>query len=353
MPIDITDYTKLLGTKHERILKFTHSSVSGTIFVGIHNTMNGPAFGGCRMLNYASEVEAVTDVALLSEAMTHKAAISRLPVGGGKMVIMRNEPKNDDLYAFVAEVLDHLNGDYYSGEDVNFGLDAVNEVALLTKYMGGSSDKSGNPSAMTAKGVYLGIKESWRHAQGRDDIKDVNILVQGLGEVGWRLCELLHKAGAKLFVTEVDKNKGINAGAEFGAVILSTDTFMDSDQEIDIYAPCALGKVITPDNIDSLKYKLIAGCANNQLSDVMLSTNLSSRNIYYAVDYVINAGGLINITSEYLDGEYDINKVEKRLEIIKSNLNFIFSIAERHPVSTVAVAHILAEERINTIAPVV
>ena len=354
MTINISDITKsLIGrnlyNKHETVYKFSHTTLSEKIFIAIHSTVRGPAVGGCRYFYYEDEQQALDDVLKLSNAMTYKTAMANLPLGGAKAVIMKdpNTKKSPELMEFFAECLEACKGQYYSGEDVGITSDDIDEVLKHTKYSLGSSSESGDPSYMTALGTFMGIKTAWNYKTGSKSLRDVKIAVQGLGAVGYKLCEMLYKAGAFLYVSDIDQTKVNEVIINCRAVQLIHDDIKYTNAEI--FAPCAMGGIIDDTFISNYKsnLKIIAGCANNQLASRDVGDYLRNNGIIYAPDYVINAGGVINVASELMDNRYSKISVLERLKVIPENLNFIFDIADTMWASTDKVADIMAMSRIK------
>ena len=270
--------------------------------IGIHNTVLGPALGGTRMWHYANEAEALHDVLRLSRGMTYKAAISGLNLGGGKAVIIGDvkKLKNEALLRKFGRFVNSLNGKYITAEDVNMTTKDMEYIRMETKHVAGlpeSMGGSGDPSPVTAYGTYMGMKAAAKKAFGSDSLAGKRVAVQGVGHVGTYLLEYLQKEGAQLVLTDYYEERAYEAASRFGAVAVGLDELYD--QDVDIYSPCALGATINDDTIGRLKCRVIAGSANNQLErENEHGPELVRRGIVYAPDFLINAGGLINVYSE-------------------------------------------------------
>lgn len=288
--------------QHEQVV-YCHDHETGLkAIIGIHNTVLGPALGGTRMWHYATEAEALHDVLRLSRGMTYKAAISGLNLGGGKAVIIGDAKKlkNEALLRKFGRFVNNLNGKYITAEDVNMTTKDMEYIRMETKHVAGlpeSMGGSGDPSPVTAYGTYMGMKAAAKKAFGSDSLAGKRIAVQGVGHVGTYLLEYLQKEGASLVLTDYYEERAYEAASRFGATAVAMDEIYD--QDVDIYSPCALGATINDDTINRLKCRVIAGCANNQLaSENEHGPELVRRGIVYAPDFLINAGGLINVYSE-------------------------------------------------------
>jgi len=317
---DLADYDD-----HEQVV-FCNDKASGLkAIIAVHNTKLGPAVGGCRLWDYASDEEALVDALRLSKGMTYKNAMAGLQMGGGKSVILGDPKtiKSEALFKAFGEALNRLNGRYLSAEDVNITTDDIAIANTVTPFVTGTEGKSGNPAPFTALGTFLGIKASVKYKLGRDELKGLKVAVQGLGSVGYGLCEHLHNAGAELFVTDINQAALDKAALELDATIVGLDEIYD--QDVDVYAPCALGASINDDTIKRLKAKIVAGCANNQLAEPRHDQALVDSSILYAPDYVINAGGIINISFEE---NYCAQSSTKKVEEIYNTLLDVFTKAE-------------------------
>ncbi|MEQ3529281.1 Glu/Leu/Phe/Val dehydrogenase [Pseudoalteromonas piscicida] len=332
---------------HEQVV-FCSDEASGLkAIIAVHNTKLGPAVGGCRLWNYASDEDAVYDVLRLSKGMTYKNAVARLPFGGGKSVIIGDAKtiKSEALFRAFGKHLDRLGGSYYSAEDVNITTGDVMVMHKETNYVMGLEGKSGNPSPFTALGTFLGIKAAYQHKYGHQDLAGIKVAVQGLGAVAYTLCKHLHEAGAELFVTDINEESVQRVVNDFNATAVGIDEIYDLD--VDVYAPCALGATVNDDTIPRIKATIIAGCANNQLAESRHGEIIREKGVLYAPDYVINAGGIINVYYETKPEGYDEAAATKHVEGIYDTLTEIFKRSEDEKVSTHIIADKLAQEIIE------
>ena len=329
--------------EHEQVV-FCNDSKSGLkSIICIHSTALGPAVGGCRMWEYASDESALIDALRLSRGMTYKNAMAGLPFGGGKAVILGNSKtmKSEALFKAYGRFLNNLNGRYVTAEDVGISTSDMDIVHTETDYVVGLEGKSGDPSPVTAYGVYKGIKATLQHKYGHENLNGLTVSVQGVGHVGYYLCRHLHEEGAKLVVSDIHQDSIDRVVSEFGATAVDIDDFYD--QEVDIYAPCALGATINDQTIDRLKCSIVAGAANNQLAEDRHGTELMKRGILYAPDYVTNAGGIINISFEE---NYNLQTALKKVDEIYDTLMEVFAASAREGNTTNHIADQLARERI-------
>ena len=340
---------------HEQIV-FCHDEPTGLkAIIGIHNTTLGPALGGTRMWDYATEEEAAIDVLRLSRGMTYKAAISGLNLGGGKAVIIgdASKMKNEAFLRRFGKFIDSLNGKYITAEDVNMKTSDMEYVAMETKHVTGlpiEMGGSGDPSPVTAYGTYVGMKAAVNKAFGTDSLSGKKIAVQGVGQVGMYLVDHLVKEGAKAFITDISEEKLKLVAQRTGAKVVGMDEIYDLD--VDVYAPCALGATINDQTISKLKCAVIAGAANNQLKDETRHGNmLLDKGIVYAPDFVINAGGIINIYSE-LKGAYNKELAYKWTDKIYDTCTNILNEADTDKVTPQEAAMQLAEKRIKEVGKV-
>jgi len=329
---------------HEQVVFFSDKETGLKGIIAIHDSTLGAAVGGCRMWDYASDEEALIDALRLSKGMTYKNAMAGLRMGGGKSVIIGDAKKikSEALFKAFGVALDRLNGRYLSAEDVNITTADIAIANTMTPFVTGTEDKSGNPAPFTALGTFLGIKASVKHKLNLDELKGLTVSVQGLGSVGYALCKHLHDAGATLIVADINQVALDSAAKEFGAIIVGLDAIYD--QDVDIYAPCALGATINDDTINRIKAKVIAGCANNQLAEPRHGDLLVEKGILYAPDYVINAGGIINISFEE---DYCREKATKKVEEIYGTLLNIFTKADALNKPTSIIADEMAREIIK------
>ena len=345
-------FKEIINRGHEQVSYFHDPTLGLKGIVAIHNTVLGPALGGCRMWNYKSEQDALIDVLRLSKGMTYKAAIAGLNLGGGKAVII-GDPKADkseELFRSFGRFIEGLGGRYITAEDVGTSIKDMDYVRMETKYVTGISKSlggSGDPSLLTSFGTYLGIKASVKFKLNKNSLDGLSIVVQGLGSVGMELVKYLSNDGMKIYAYDIDSNLMEIAAKEYGVTRIKEDAVYD--QDVDIYAPCALGATINDDTIPRLKCSIIAGAANNVLKDPdKHSKELLDRGILYAPDYAINAGGLINVYNELDD--YNKDRAFSQAEAIYDILMDIFYRSDKENIPTTIASDRKAEERINKIA---
>ena len=328
--------------EHEQVVFVNEPSVGLKAIIAIHNTSRGPAFGGCRMHPYASEADAVRDVLRLSRGMTYKAAITRLPYGGGKSVIIGDpaRDKTPELLRAMGRAVATLQGRYIMADDVGTTVRDMAVIRTVTPYAAGLADDAGEPCPATAYGVFQGILATARQRFGRRDLDGMTIAVQGLGSVGFRLCRYLHAAGARLTVSDVRSDCVAKAAELFGAQTLPPSEILFAD--VDLLSPNALGAVFDDTTIPRLRARAICGAANNQLADESHGLALHRRGILYAPDFVVSAGGLIDIAHE--GPGYDPAGVLADCERIHGIALEIFQRAERDAQPTSRTALRMAEE---------
>ncbi len=343
-------FESLEKKSHEQVVFSNDPKTGLKAIIAIHDTTLGPALGGCRMWNYKKESDALTDVLRLSQGMTYKAAVAGLDLGGGKAVIIGNSKtmKNEFLFRSFGRFVDGLAGRYITAEDVGTSVSDMEWVRHETKYVTGISRAlggSGDPSPVTALGTYVGIKACLKRINGSDSLEGIKIAVQGMGHVGQNLLKLLSDAGAKLYISDIDEKKLKMATKEIKAKVINSDDIYGLD--VDIFTPCALGGIINDETIPKFRCKIIAGAANNQLEkERKHGKDLHEKGILYAPDYVINAGGLINVYNE-LQG-YNREKALAQAEGIYNILSEVLDVAEKEGVPTPVASNKYAEERINT-----
>ncbi len=341
-------FGELANLEHEQIVFCSRPEAGLKAIIAIHNTTLGPALGGTRMWNYKSEADAVKDVLRLSRGMTYKAAISGLNLGGGKAVIIGDPQtdKNEQLFRAFGRFVDGLAGRYITAEDVGMTEKEMEWIFAETKYVTGipkSLGGSGNPSPVTAYGVYMGIKAAAKQAFGSDSLNGRRIAIQGAGSVASHLARHLKSEHAELFISDIFSEKAERLAAEVGASVVTADEIYTLN--VDIFSPCALGGVVNDDTIHHLNCHIIAGGANNILDDEKKHGELLREiGILYAPDYVINAGGIINIASE-MEGYNEQQALEKTSRIYDTTIE-IFKFAEENGVTTNVASNILAERRI-------
>lgn len=333
-------------------LVFCQDEASGLkAVIAIHDTTLGPALGGARMWTYASEENAIEDALRLARGMTYKNAAAGLNLGGGKTVIIGDpfKDKNEEMFRALGRFIQGLNGRYITAEDVGTTVSDMDLIHEETNYVTGISPafgSSGNPSPVTAYGVYRGMKAAAKEAFGSESLEGLKISVQGLGNVAYKLCEYLHNEGAKLVVTDINQAAIDRVVNDFDAIAVAPDEIYA--QEVDIFSPCALGAILNDETIPQLKAKVIAGSANNQLKDSRHGDYLHELGIVYAPDYVINAGGVINVADELYG--YNRERAMKRVDGIYDSIEKIFAISKRDGIPTYVAANRLAEERIARVA---
>lgn len=329
---------------HEQIV-FCHDVESNLkAIIAIHNTNRGPSLGGCRMWPYANEQEAINDVLRLSRGMTYKSALAKLPYGGGKSVIIGDHKtdKTPELFKAMGRFVEGLSGRYIIAEDVGTTVHDMETVLTQTKsVVGTKTGGSDNPAPFTALGVFMGIKAAVKHKLHKDNLSGIKVAVQGLGSVGYLLSERLHKEGVQLMVSDIDEGLAQKVQKEFGATVIAPDNICFADA--DVFAPCALGAILDDKCISGLKAKIVAGAANNQLPRDAHGELLAKKGILYAPDYVINAGGLINVSHEHVG--YDKDKATKHVEEIHDTLLEIFIQSDQEQIPTNVAADRIAERR--------
>ena len=335
---------------HEQVVFCNDKDTGLKAIIGIHNTVLGPALGGTRMWNYNNEWEALNDVLRLSRGMTFKSAITGLNLGGGKAVIIGDAKtqKTPELMKKFGEFVHSLSGRYITAEDVGMetaDMDLVREVTPFVTGISESKGGAGNPSPITAYGVFMGMKAAAKYKFGSDVLEDKNIFVQGIGNVGEALVEHLVNEGAKVTITDISQDRLEAVSSKFGATIYKGNDIYSED--MDIYAPCALGATINDDTIYKLKAKVIAGAANNQLAvESKHGRLLQERGIVYAPDFLINAGGIINVYAELEN--YDRQEIIRKTENIYNTTLEILENASKNGVTTNVAALEIAQERIET-----
>ena len=335
---------------HEQVVFVSDDKSGLKAIIAVHNSNLGPALGGCRMWPYASEEEAVRDVLRLSRGMTYKSAMARLKLGGGKSVIIGN-PRTDKtpaLLAAFARALEQLNGRYIAAEDSGTSVADMKFMTQFTQHVAGIHDKpsdegtrSGDPSPATAYGTFIGIQAAVKERLGRDSLDGLRVAVQGVGNVGYDLARQLKEAGARLWVTDIHREPLVQAGRELGATVVAPDEIFGLD--VDVFAPCALGAVLNDSTIPQLKASIVAGAANNQLAEARHGLALMKRGILYAPDYVINAGGIIDVYHERIG--FERAALIRHIEGIRDNLMEVFERARAEERPTGEVADAIAEER--------
>ncbi len=337
------DYMAKYG--YEQLVYFYDKETGLKGITCIHDTTLGPALGGTRLWNYASEDEACLDALRLARGMTYKNAAAGLNLGGGKTVLIgdASKVKSEAYFRAFGRYVQSLNGRYITAEDVNTGVEDMEYIAMETKHITGLRKTSGDPSPFTAFGVYRGIKASCLEKFGTDSLKDISVAVQGVGHVGYYLVKHLVEEGAKVTVCDIKQSNIDRVTQDFNVKVVNPDEIYSV--ECDIYAPCALGATINDETIPQLKCKIVAGSANNVLKEEKHADMLEAKGILYAPDYVINAGGVINVYQEIIgyDKEESLNKVRR----IYDRLLEVYKIAKEEGITTAKAADRMAEKRIN------
>jgi leucine dehydrogenase len=332
---------------HEQLVLCQDTASGYRGIIAVHSTVLGPALGGTRFWNYASDEEAIVDALRLARGMTYKNAVAGLNLGGGKSVIIGDNKTVDREMIFRAHgrFVESLGGRYITAEDVGTSTSDMDYVHMETDYVSGLAGRSGDPSPVTAHGVFRAIEASAKQRWGSNELAHRTIAIQGCGHVGYYLAKELHERGAKLVVTDIDADRVKRVVNEFGARAVGAEEIYSV--QADIFAPCALGAIINDKTIPQLKVEVVAGAANNQLLEERHGDELERRNILYAPDYVANAGGVINVYSE-IAGWTPQRALRKADEIYDTILK-VFAIAEAEHVPTYLAADRLAEQRINAV----
>ncbi|EIS6532535.1 Glu/Leu/Phe/Val dehydrogenase [Staphylococcus pseudintermedius] len=344
-------FEKMAQADYEQLV-FCHDETTGLkAIICIHDTTLGPALGGCRFWNYESEEDAIVDVMRLAKGMTYKNAAAGLNLGGAKTVVI-GDPKTDKSEAFfrtLGRYIHSLDGRYITAEDVGTTVEDMDFIRLETPYVTGVSESygsSGNPSPMTALGVYYAMKRTAKEAFGSDSLDGKTVAVQGVGNVAYHMCKYLHEEGAKLIVTDINEEAVQRAVNDFNAEAVGINDIYQVDA--DIFAPCALGGILNDKTIPELKVKMICGSANNQLlEENKHGQMLEERGITYAPDFVANSGGVINVADE-LYGQYNRERAEKKVKNVYEQMDKIFTIAKEEGILPLQAAEHLAESRIDT-----
>ena len=333
---------------HEQVLLSHDPSCGYFGIIAIHDTTLGPALGGTRFWHYASTDEAITDALRLARGMTYKSAVAGINLGGGKSVIIGDNKRADREALFRAHgrFIETLGGRYITAEDIGTSPADMEYIKLETDHVAGLLGLSGDPSPVTAYGVYVGMKAAARVRWRSDSLAAKTVAVQGAGKVAYYLMQHLHAEGARIIVTDIDEVKVQRAVGEFGARSVPPDSIYD--QEADVYAPCALGATINDETLPRLKVQIIAGGANNQLAEDRHGDELEKREILYAPDYVINGGGVINVYGEL--HRWPVERAKKKAGEIYDTLLRIFQISQKDGIPTYRAADRLAEQRVAAVA---
>lgn len=331
---------------HEQVSFFYDKETGLRAIIGVHSTVLGPSLGGCRMWKYKDEHEALRDVLRLSRGMTYKASLAGLNLGGGKAVVIGDSrvDKSPALLKALGRAVDSLGGRYITAEDVGMSVEDIDTIRTVTPHAVGGSNEggSGDPSVMTAFGVFQGMKAALKFAGLGEKLEGVRVAIQGVGHVGYHLCSYLSAAGAKLIITDIYPNQVEQVVQEFGAEVVSPDQI--HKVECDIFAPCALGAILNSRTIPELNCKIVAGSANNQLETDRDGFELFGLGIIYCPDYAINSGGLINVAAE-LDG-YNYERVLQSVSRINNTISDVLNASKKQSIPPHQAADALAEQRI-------
>ena len=333
---------------HEQVVFCTDKSSGLRAIIAIHDTTLGPALGGCRMWAYPTDADALKDVLRLSRGMTYKSAISNLQLGGGKSVII-GDPRADksiELLHAMGDFVESLGGQYITAADSGTNVADISTIAQRTDHIAGiqgSSVRSGDPSPTTAYGVFISLRASVQYRFNRTDLSGLKVAIQGLGKVGFALATYLVEEGAELTVTDIFSDNVERAVNELGATAVAGDDIYK--QDVDVFAPCALGSIINNQSISQLKASIIVGAANNQLAEPQHGEILRIRNILYAPDYVVNAGGIIDAFYQRNGGTEQ--QLKAHVEQIQETLLEIYQRSEKEQRPTNEVADLIAEERLH------
>lgn len=344
-------FNQLSSFGHQKVVFCSDADTGLRAIIAVHDTTLGPALGGTRMWAYKTEAEALNDVLRLSRGMTYKAAITGLNLGGGKAVIIgdNRKDKSEALMRRYGRFINNLNGSFITAEDVGTTPKDMEYIRMETKYVTGVPESlggSGDPSPVTAKGVFMGIKACVKELFGTDKLAGKSVAVQGIGNVGESLVHLLREENAKVYISDINEERLSYVSSKYGAeVVLNTDIY---DLDVDIYAPCALGATLNSNTIDKLKCSIIAGAANNQLADETIHGRLLlEKGILYAPDYLINAGGLINCYSEIAG--FSKKRTMQLAENIYEATRSVLKKSKSENIPTNEAANKIAEKRIEDI----
>jgi len=343
-------FNEITKLGHEQVVYCYDEPTGLKAIIAIHNTILGPALGGTRMWNYTNDQEAFIDVLRLSRGMTYKAAISGLNLGGGKAVIIGDvkKLKNEAFLRRFGRFVDSLGGRYITAEDMNMSTADMVHLSYETEFVSGLPQNmggSGDPSPVTAYGVYMGMKASAKKAYGSDDLRDKRVTVQGVGQVGHYLVDYLIKEGATITIADINETNIKRVANKHKVEVIAPEAVYEA--EADIYAPCAMGATINDDTLTKIKASVICGAANNQLAkEKQHGELLQQKGIIYAPDFLVNAGGIINIFPE-LTGNYNKELAKEQTEAIYDKALEIFAKAEKEQKTTHLAALEIAEKRIN------
>ncbi|HWD87599.1 MAG TPA: Glu/Leu/Phe/Val dehydrogenase [Mucilaginibacter sp.] len=339
---------------HQKIVFCNDPDTGLRAIIAIHDTTLGPALGGTRMWAYKTEADALNDVLRLSKAMTYKSAVAGLNLGGGKAIIIGDsrKDKSEALLRKFGRFIKNLNGEFITAEDVGTNPRDMEYIRMETQHVMGVPESiggSGDPSPITALGVFMGIKAAVKELYGNDTLAGRSVVVQGIGHVGENLVRLLRDENAMVYVTDINEERIVQVAKKYGAQAVSNNTIFDI--EADIYSPCALGATINAQTIGKLKYAIIAGSANNQLENEQeQGSMLLEKGVLFAPDYVINAGGVINCYSELMG--FSKKRTLQLTENIYEATRNVLRLSKAEKISTIEAANKIAEKRIADIKKV-
>jgi leucine dehydrogenase len=335
---------QMAGHDHEQVIAFQNNAVGLRGFLAIHDTTCGPALGGVRIWNYASEDDALTDALRLSRGMTYKAAISELPCGGGKTVILLREGmKRAEAFEAFGQMVESLNGRYFTARDVGITDDDLQAIGRATKFVAKEPDTAlGDVSEHTAIGVWHGMRACLGFAGLTHGAKKIRVAIQGVGSVGLHLARILKREGMELTIADVNAERASAVGKELGARVVDAAEILSA--ECDVLAPCALGGVLNAENVPRIAARIICGCANNQLATAEAGDELARREIIYAPDYLVNAGGLIRGAEYHL-----LHRADSRASLarIHERMLRVLQLARERRASTARIADEMAELRLK------
>jgi leucine dehydrogenase len=345
------EITEIEVDGYERVVRGVDRTAGLNALIAVHSTVLGPALGGCRMWTYGSEKEALNDVLRLARGMTYKSALAQTGLGGGKAVIIGDSRKDKSraLFRAMGQLINHLEGQYITAEDVGTGIDDLDQIAEVSKWVSGralENGGSGNPSPYTAHGTYVGLRACLEEVYGSDAFRGHTFAMQGLGAVALPLAKSILEAGGKIVGCDVNPDR-IQDAKKVSRAVSIVDPGAIYDVPCDVFVPCALGAILNDTTIPRLKAKIVAGCANNQLAEPRHAAMLRDRGILYAPDYVINAGGIINVSCEFEAGGYDETASLAKIDNIYHALKEIFATARESGRTTAEAADEVAERRLS------
>lgn len=342
------DIVELKTDGYYKVVKATDEASGLKAIIAVHNINRGQAVGGTRLFPYASEDEALDDVLRLSQGMTYKSALANVNFGGGKSVIIADpKDKSPELFKAFGEFVNTLGGDYICAEDVNTSPAEMEIVHSVTPYVLGLDGGSGDPSPLTA----LGVVESIRVTANELGIpmNELRVTIQGIGHVGWIMTQMLRKEDVTVYITDLRKDALVELSSKTGAIVISPEEVFS--KECDIFSPCAMGAVINDETIPMLNCKAVVGCSNNQLAEPRHAQALAGKGILYAPDYLVNAGGIINVSFEHNSTEYDSAMARQKVIAIGDTLKRIYALAKKDNITPADAADKIAREQFENVQP--